>query len=150
MAPVPVGLRCPGHTRGRSRTAALWAAAPGVVAAAGMLGLLALAAALPAAGQPIPPSAGASTPSDHTAYLQRVQAEMDGWRLKLHGMADEAEATGQETATTAKTDLRVAWRKTEAGARNLQTASAAGWDDAKSSFERASEDLQHAWDKTLL
>ena len=149
MARVPVGLRCPGHVRGRSRTAAPWGAAPGIMAAAGMLGLLALAA-LPAAGQPASPPAVASPAPDRDAYLQRVQAEMDGWRLRLHGMADQAEATGQETATAARSDLRAAWSRTEAGARTLQTASTAGWDDAKSSFEQASQDLQHAWDKTLL
>ena len=120
-----------------------------VAAIAAMLGLLGLLAALPAAGQPLPATAAAADP-DHAAYLQRVQGEMDGWRLKLHGMADQAEATGQDTATAAKADLRDAWSKTDADARNLQTASAAGWDDAKSSFEQASQDLQHAWDKTLL
>ena len=139
----------PGRARGRSGAAALWIAAPGLLAAAGLLALLALAAALPAAGQPAPSSTVAS-PSDHDAYLQRVQAEMDGWRLKLHGLADQAQATGQETATTAKADLRTAWSRTEAGASKLQTATAAGWDDAKSSFEQASQDLQHAWDRTLL
>lgn len=129
----------------RTATATLQAAA-----VAAMLGLLARAAALPAAGQPLPAPAGAVPSSDHAVYLQRVQAEMDGWRLKLHGMADEADATGQETATAARSDLRAAWSKTKTDARNLETASAAGWSDAKSSFEQASLDLQHAWDKTLL
>ena len=115
-----------------------------------MLGLLGVAAAWPAAGQPAPHSPVASVPSDHTAYLQRVQAEMDGWRLRLHGMADQAQATGQETATAARADLRAAWSRTEAGASKLQAATAAGWDDAKSSFEQASQELQHAWDRTLL
>ena len=153
MTRAPGGGRRPGRASGRSRTAALWIAAPGLSAAAGLLALLALAAALPAAGQPAPSSTVASTvasPSDHDAYLQRVQAEMDGWRLKLHGMADQAQATGQETATAAKADLRAAWSRTEAGASKLQTATAAGWDDARSSFEQASQDLQHAWDRTLL
>ena len=143
------GLR-PGRPGSRSRTAALWIAAPGTLAAAGLLALLALAAALPAAGQPALSSTVASVPSDHDVYLQRVQAEMDGWRLRLHGMADQAEATGQETATAARSDLRAAWSRTEADARTLQTASAAGWEDAKSSFEQASQDLRHAWDRTLL
>ena len=149
MVRTPGRLRRTGHARGGSRTAALRGAAPGIMAAAGMLGLLALAA-LPAAGQAVSPPVAASPASDHGAYLQRVQAEMDGWRLKLHGMADQAEATGQETATAAKADLRAAWSRTEADARTLQTASAAGWDEAKSSFEQASQDLQHAWDRTLL
>ena len=142
--------RHPGRAGGRSRAAAPWIAAPGIIAAVAMLGLLAAAATWPAAGQPAPHSIVASVPSDHTAYLQRVQAEMDGWRLKLHGMADQAQATGQETATAARADLRAAWSRTEAGASKLQTATAAGWDDAKSSFEQASQELQHAWDRTLL
>ena len=132
--------------RGRARNAA---ATRRLVATAAMLGLLGLATASPAVGQPRPAAAGAVA-TDHAAYLQRVQAEMDDWRLKLHGMADQAEATGQDTATAAKSDLRAAWSKTEADARSLQTAPAAGWDDAKSSFEQASQDLQHAWDRTLL
>ena len=132
---------------GRVRTATVTLQAAAIAA---MLGLLGLAAALPAAGQPLPAPAGVAASSDHAAYLQRVQVEMDGWRLKLHGMTDEAKATGQETVTAARSDLRAAWSKTEADARKLQTASTAGWDDAKSSFEQASQDLQHAWDKTLL
>lgn len=150
MTCTPGGLRHPDHARGRVRAAVPRIAAPAIAAAAAAFGLLAVAAAIPAAGQPAAPSTVASPASDRGAYLQRVQAEMDGWRLKMSGMADQAEATGQETATAAKSDLRAAWSRTEEGARNLQTASAAGWNDAKSSFERASQDLQQAWDKTLL
>ncbi len=145
MARTLGGSRHPSRARGHAAAAPLH-----VAATAAMLGLLAVTAAMPAAGQPAPPSASATAPSDHAVYLQRVQAAMDGWRLKLHGMADQTEATGQETATAARSDLRAAWSRTEADARSLQTASAAGWDDAKSSFEHASEELQHAWDKTLL
>jgi hypothetical protein len=119
-------------------------------ATAALLGLLGLAGPLPAAGQPAPTPASPAATSDRGAYLQRTQDEMAVWRMKMGGMADKAEATGQAAATTAEADLHVAWDKAQAGARNLQTATAAGWSDAKSSFEQASRDLQHAWDKSRL
>ena len=114
-----------------------------------MLWVLMAAGTLPAASQPAAPAAIAATP-DRTTYLQRAEVEMDGWRLKLHGMEDKAEATGQVAVTAAEADLRTAWNRTEADARNLRTATAAGWEEAKSSFEQASRDLQHAWDKSRL
>ena len=125
------------------------AAALRPAAAALMLSVLMAAGALSAAGQPAAP-AGVSAAPDRTTYLKRAEAEMDGWRLKLHGMEDKAEATGQVTATAAEADLRAAWDRTEVDVRNLRAATAAGWDDAKSSFEQASRELQHAWDKSRL
>lgn len=113
-----------------------------------MLALLALAAALPAAGQPTPPASGTSVPSDRGAYLERMDAEMDTWRLKLHGMTEKAEAAGKQAAIAAEADLRTAWDRTEANARTLRTATAAKWDDAKSAFERASNALSRAWDES--
>ena len=119
-------------------------------AAVGMMHWVLMAAsALSAVGQPLAPGAIGAMP-DRSTYLQRAEVEMDGWRLKLHGMEDKAEATGQVTATASEADLRVAWNRTEVDARNLRTATAAGWEEAKSSFEQASRDLQHAWDKSRL
>ena len=113
-----------------------------------MLVLLALPAAMPAAGQPTPPASGTSVPLDRGDYLQRMDAEMDTWRLKLHDMGEKAEAMGQRAATAADADLRAAWDRTEADARTLRAATAAKWDDAKSAFERASIALSNAWDKS--
>ncbi len=115
-----------------------------------MLILLALAPALPAAGQPAPPPSGTSAPPDRGAYLQRMDAEMDAWRLKLHSMTEKAKAAGQQAATAAEVDLRAAWNRTEVDASTLRTASAAKWNDAKSAFERASVALSRAWDKSRL
>ena len=128
----------------RTGAAALRPAAMGM-----MLWVLMAAGALSAVGQPLAPGAISATP-DRSTYLQRAEVEMDGWRLKLHGMEDKAEATGQVAATASEADLRVAWNRTEVDARNLRTATAAGWEEAKSSFEQASRDLQHAWDKSRL
>lgn len=117
-------------------------------ALAALLGLLGLTGPPPAAGQPAPASPTAA--SDRDVYLQRVQDEMSGWRMKMGGMADKAEATGQPAATAAETDLRAAWDRTEAGARNLRTATAAGWADARSTYEQASQDLSRAWGRIRL
>ena len=115
-----------------------------------VLAFLALATALPAAGQPAPPTSTTNVPPDRGTYLQRMDAEMETWRVKLHGMGEKAEATGQQAATVAEADLRAAWSRTEADASALRTASAAKWDDAKSAFERASVALSRAWDKSRL
>ena len=117
-------------------------------ATAALLGLLGLSGSLPAAGQPVPVVPAAA--SNRDVYLHHVQDEMSVWRMKMGGMKDKAEATGQATATNAETDLRSAWHRTEAGASNLQAASSAGWADAKSAYEQASQDLSRAWDKTRL
>lgn len=118
--------------------------------AAAALGLLA-AAAMPAMGQAgPPPPAEIAAPSARDAYLRRMDTEMDGWREKLRGMTDKAEATGQEAATGAETELRLAWTRTEGEARKLRAATAAGWEDAKSSYEQSSLDLSHAWSKSRL
>lgn len=68
----------------------------------------------------------------------------------MHGMSDKAEATGQTTATVAETGLRAAWDRTETGARALRAATAAGWVEARASYEQASQELARAWDKTRL
>jgi hypothetical protein len=113
------------------------------------LGVFMAVGVLPTPGQTAAPTAIAAAP-DRTTYLQRAEVEMDGWRLKLHGMEDKAEATGQVAATAAEADLRTAWNRAEADARNLRTATAAGWEEAKSSFEQTSRDLQRAWDRSRL
>ncbi len=118
------------------------------VAIAALLGLLGLGCPLPAVGQAAPTVPAAA--SDRDVYLQHMQDDMSVWRMKMGGMTDKAEATGQATATAAESDLRSAWRRTEAGATNLQAASAAGWGDAKTAYEQASRDLSQAWDKTRL
>lgn len=113
-----------------------------------MLAFLALATALPAAGQPASPTSDTGVPPDRDAYLQRMDAEMDTWRVKLHDMGEKAEATGQQAATAAQANLRAAWDRTQADAGTLRTATAARWDDAKSAFERASIALSRAWDNS--
>jgi len=90
--------------------------------------------------------AGTSTP-DRDSYAQKARAEVKEWQRKLHDFGEEAKAKGQEASATAAKELDKAWTKAEAAARDLQAASADGWDGAKATYESASHDLADAWDK---
>jgi gas vesicle protein len=119
-------------------------------------GALLLIAALPAAGQTISPHAsGAPTQlaaegdfgAKKDEYVQRSKAEMQDWRKKIDEFGDTAEAKGHEADAAAKSDLQAAWVNAEAESRKLATASADAWDDAKASFEKASQNLKDTWQK---
>jgi hypothetical protein len=47
----------------------------------------------------------------------------------------------------AENELNAAWTKAEAEQHKLETASAEGWESAKTSFEKASHNLKEVWDK---
>lgn len=127
------------------RSARAWAC---IWALAAVVGLLALGAGPSAVAQPA--AAVALAPADRGAYLDRVDAEMGRWRLKMDGMAEKAKAMDQAAATAAEAELADAWRHVEARATTLKTATDAEWSEARSAFEQASQDLARAWDKTRL
>ncbi len=108
---------------------------------------------LPAGAQPAssdtsaPAAAGSQSSSDHSAYLQKAQEEMQEWGQKLHDVGADAAAKGREGGTAAEHELSVAWTKTKAASRKLGTASADGWDSAKATFETASQHLADTWHK---
>lgn len=118
---------------------------------------LMLIGALPAlAGQPVslsPPNApvrlAADTASttDRDTYMQRAKDELQEWQRKLHDFGEQAKAKGQTTSNSSGDELNEAWSKTEAASHRLQTASADGWESAKISFEKASQNLADAWHK---
>lgn len=119
--------------------------------------LLLLLAASPAAGQAIPPHASGA-PTRLTAegdfgakkdeYVRRSKAEMQEWQQKVHDFDGTAEAKGHEANAAAESDLRKAWANAEAESRKLETASADGWDGARASFEKASQNLKDAWHRS--
>ncbi len=129
----------------------------GFLAAATVFGLFALIAALPvAAAQPtVAPAAGTSVrmaaagdaTADRDSYTQKAQDEMQEWRQKLRDFGAKADAKGNEAGDAAKNDLHAAWARAEAASRQLQTASAEGWDSARASFDTASRELADAWHK---
>jgi len=125
-----------------------------ILTAAIAIAAFAQVAAVPVAdGQPASPGAATDSPTggaatqDRDAYTQKAQADVKQWRQKLDDFSAAAKAKGQQVGVAAERDLKSAWARTEADARNLRTASAKGWDSAKRSYERASHELADAWDK---
>jgi hypothetical protein len=119
-------------------------------------GTLLLIAAVPAAGQPMSLHASGApirlvAEGDFGAkkdeYVQRSKSEMREWQRKMHDAGETAEAKGHEASAATKSALHDAWAKTETESRKLETASADGWDSAKRSFEKASQNLKDTWHK---
>jgi hypothetical protein len=119
-----------------------------------VIGPLMLFGALPAAaGQsissstPIQLAAGGDSTADRDTYTQKARDAMHEWQQKLHDFSEKAKAKGQEEGKAAENELNAAWIKAEAEQHKLETASAEGWESAKTSFEKASHDLKEVWDK---
>lgn len=124
--------------------------------AAVMVGLVMLIGALPASGQPrfelrsgsaIRLAADDNTAADRNAYVQKAQGEMEEWQKKLHEFGEEAKAKGQEAGSSADKGLNEAWVKTKEASRKLQTVGAEGWQGAKSSYEKATQNLSATWNR---
>jgi hypothetical protein len=119
-----------------------------------VIGPLMLFGALPAdAGQsissntPIQLAAVGDSTADRDTYTQKTRDAMNEWQRKLHDFSEKAKAKGQEEGKVAENELNAAWTKAEAEQHKLETASAEGWESAKTSFEKASCDLKEVWDK---
>jgi hypothetical protein len=119
-----------------------------------VIGPLMVFGALPAAaGQsissntPIQLAAGGDLTADRDTYTQKARDAMHEWEQKLHDFSEKAKAKGQEEGKVAENELNAAWTKAEAEQHKLETASAEGWESAKTSFEKASHDLKEVWDK---
>jgi hypothetical protein len=80
-------------------------------------------------------------------YVDKAQSTVDEWRRKLNAAADDAGAHARATGNAADADLNAAWQKTQAAAKQLAAASASQWDKARSSFEKASQDLTDRWNR---
>jgi hypothetical protein len=119
-----------------------------------VLGPLMLVGALPvAADQPaafatqIQLAAGNDATGDRDTYSQKARDDMQEWQRKLHDFGTRTQAEGRKDAAAAQHDLNEAWSKAEATANKLQTAGEDGWENAKTSYEKASSDLANSWDK---
>jgi hypothetical protein len=121
-----------------------------------VLGPLVLISTLPATGQRIPAgtlvqvAAGSDSTGDRDTYTLRAWNEMQEWQRKLHTFTEKAEVKGKEAGNAVEDGLNAAWAKTQTESRKLQTASAEGWESAKSSYEQASHELADAWEKVRL
>jgi hypothetical protein len=123
-----------------------------------VIGLLALAGAVPAAAQSKPEgtSVGAATTHDPAAernsYTLRAHGEMDLWEQKLHDFNAKVETDATETQTSASKNLDSAWTETKTAWSQLvkvglNVAGANDWDSAKASFQTASDKLAATWQK---
>jgi hypothetical protein len=96
---------------------------------------------------PVRLAADTASTTDHDTYMQRAKDELQEWQRKLHDFSEQAKAKGQTASDSTGNELNEAWNKTEAASHRLQTASADGWENAKISFEKASNNLADAWHK---
>ena len=113
----------------------------------GPLTLAVSAGAEPAPGSspPAHSTVVTNTTTDRDACSRKAHDDVRDWQQKLHEFNAKAEVDGKEADRTAKADLDVAWRKTEAASRKLRIAGARGWDVAKTDYEKASQDLADTW-----
>jgi hypothetical protein len=109
--------------------------------------LSAAAGQLISSDMPIQLAASSDSTIDRDTYAQKARDDLHEWQQKLHDFGEKAKAKGQEEGNKTRNELNAAWTKADAEQRKLQSASAEGWDSAKSSFERASHDLKDVWDK---
>jgi hypothetical protein len=128
-----------------------------MLATATVIGPLLLIGALPAAaGQStLTPITGATIQladaggktADQDTYTHEAKVEMRAWRRKLRDFGVTTKADGTEVRDATDKDLKVAWSKAKIASRNLQAASAEGWESAKVTYDQASRDLADAWHK---
>ena len=71
------------------------------------------------------------------------------WRVRLDKFAASATAESRKAREAAAPELNKAWSKTRDAATTLETASAADWRSAKSSFKKSFEDLATVWSKAV-
>lgn len=118
--------------------------------AATVIGPLMLIGALPAraldANAPVRLT-GTDDTTDRNTYAQKARDDMQGWQRKLREFAKDSASEGTEAETAAEHDLSVLRIEAEAASRKLQTVSAYGWASAKTSYEKASQDLAETWRK---
>jgi hypothetical protein len=128
----------------------------GIFRASIIIAPLVLIGALPAAAQSTPPlgsgapirlAADDGSTTDRDSFTQKAQTEMQDWQQKLHDFGQQAATKGQEAGSAAQNGLNDAWIKAKAASRKLQTVGAEGWQGAKTSYEKASQDLTDAWHK---
>jgi hypothetical protein len=113
---------------------------------------LALAAALPAAGQTLrtpqqntPIRLAAISDTERTTYTEKARAEMLVWQQKLHDFGERSKVKATDAQTKATNDLNQAWANTKTASARLETAAAEDWESAKTSFRNASDQLAVAW-----
>jgi hypothetical protein len=124
---------------------------------AGSLLLVAMFGTLPAAGQSVQPTPSASSvqvasvsTADRETYVQQAREEMRQWQLKLQDFSEKARTKATEESTAAQSEFNKAWAEADVASQKLETAGAADWESAKSSFKNASQKLAAVWQKIVI
>jgi hypothetical protein len=122
-----------------------------IILAAVLIGALPVAAGPssiePGSGAAIRVADAADTTADRDTYTHQAQDQMREWQRKFHDFNATAGAKGKEAGAVAENDLNKAWTEVEAASHRLQTAGAEGWESAKASYEKASDELAGTWRK---
>jgi hypothetical protein len=104
--------------------------------------------ALLGSGAPIRLAASDVSKADRDTYIRKAQNEMLEWQRRLHNFSEKMTAKGKRVGDAAGHDLNKAWTKADAASHELESVGAEGWKSAKISFESATRELAHTWDKT--
>lgn len=124
-----------------------------VITASILVGSLMIGGSMPNAFAQVAPATPAHSVSkgdvkaDRDSYTEKARTDVQIWREKLDRFDEKAKARGQTVVSASERDLNTAWTKTASAARKLQTMGAAGWEDTKISYEKASRRLADAWDR---
>ena len=79
-------------------------------------------------------------------YIRKAQDEFQEWQNRMSQWTDEAKANGGKISEQTRQNLDKAWTDVKANWRKLQAAAPQTWDQARASFEEASERMKSAWE----
>ncbi len=85
--------------------------------------------------------------ADHSSFTDKAQNDMQRWGERVHDFGANAKDQGQQGVDAAKRSLNTAYDKAKVAADGLKTAGRDGWQAAKTTFERARDDLAATWDR---
>jgi hypothetical protein len=85
--------------------------------------------------------------ADRSSFTDKAQDDMQRWGQRVHDFGTNVKDQGQQGVDSAKRDLNTAYDKAKVAADGLKTAGQDGWQGAKTTFERARDNLATTWDR---
>lgn len=89
----------------------------------------------------------ADSDDDRATFTDRAQNDMQHWGERVHDFGVSVKDKGQQGVDAAKRDLNTAYDKAKVAADGLKSAGQDGWQGAKTTFERARDNLAATWDR---
>jgi hypothetical protein len=83
--------------------------------------------------------------ADRSSFTDKAQDDMQRWGQRVHDFGTDVKDKGQQGVDAAKRDLNTAYDKARVAADGLRTAGQDGWQGAKTTFERARDNLAATW-----